>query len=256
VEQVEFPSFNPLFKPDLSEQDLERLGNDETPRGIERLKDYILKVWSDVPEPYRTQLVRATNHAEIEAVTEALLAKGRRNRFKVLQTFRGTLGSSVEIWTDFSDCQPWFQKGESYLVYADIRNARLETSACSRTAMLADAGSDLAYLILQKSGGAASLQLDGFVTSDAADSETARSRNRVVHPIEDAVLELTSNEAHRFASTDRGGLYTFNGLAEGVYSIVVFGPNFPEERNQLAGPIQVRLNANSCSREVIVVPPK
>jgi hypothetical protein len=77
----------------------------------------------------------------------------RRVRFSVEENFRGAgveRGASLEVVTGFGggDCGYGFERGERYLVYAQHRAGgdSLYAGICSRTARLADAADDLAYL--------------------------------------------------------------------------------------------------------------
>ena len=148
----------------FSEEDLERMAEDKTPAGLAKLKEAYVQM---LPEPYGGQLARASTRDQLETLFNSLIESGRRAHFKVKEVFRGPKGDSIEVWSDFSDCGFHFQTGETYLVYADRDNdkARFETSACSLTKRLSDAGDDLAYLFFFQSGGAESARLNGIVTS-------------------------------------------------------------------------------------------
>ncbi|HSE25729.1 MAG TPA: hypothetical protein VLB68_28950 [Pyrinomonadaceae bacterium] len=77
-------------------------------------------------------------------------------RFKVKRWWKGTGAAEVELYTSVrkdadgntvslaADFR--FKKGESYLVYASVKDEKLSTSDCSRTRILVDAAEDLDQL--------------------------------------------------------------------------------------------------------------
>lgn len=239
--------------------ELERLAEDKSPQGIARLKKAYLRVLSDLPEPYSGQLAHAATSGELEALVQALFERGRRIRFKVKQTFRGPKDDFIEVWSDFSECGFYFQTGETYLVYArrDRDQRLLATGGCtSRTKRLSDAGDDLAYLFFYEKGGAESLRLNGFVTSNEEDLPWARIWDGVLHPVHDVVVALKSERELRYTSPDREGRFVFDGIAPGEYNLSVFDLGYPGQPNLLQGPKAVDMRANGCANEVLVVPPK
>ncbi|HVN06796.1 MAG TPA: hypothetical protein VMT86_20400 [Bryobacteraceae bacterium] len=184
-------------------------------------------------------------------------AEGWRTRFKVKETFRGAPVSSVEVWSELSDCGFAFQIGETYLVYASRNETehRLETSVCSRTCRLSDAGADLAYLFFLKHGGAESGRLTGFVTSDRLDVDTARFWDFIHHPARNILLEIEFDKSVRYTSADQQGRFTFDGLPAGDYRISAFRGSYPEQGSMAAAPRTVHLKPNGCVNEVILVQP-
>lgn len=136
-----------------SEEDLERMQADKTPEGIAKLKQSILRVYPDLPEPFITRLAEATTSDQLDAWVDAIARDGRRTHFKTREVFRGPKTDSIMVQSEFTDCGFYFQIGETYLVYAhqDKDTGLLRTGACSRTKRVSDAGEDLTYLFfLQK----------------------------------------------------------------------------------------------------------
>lgn len=68
--------------------------------------------------------------------------------FDLQQTWKGPEGPQLTIATPEGSaaCGYEFTQGEQYLVYAVAQGGQIQTSLCSRTAPLADAGEDLAAL--------------------------------------------------------------------------------------------------------------
>jgi len=80
---------------------------------------------------------------EIGEQTDALLERVD-GTFQSSSTSGVLVGASVEIWTAFSDCGTWFQKGETYLVYANrLAGAGLGNRRFLADSKLADAGAIL-----------------------------------------------------------------------------------------------------------------
>ena len=68
--------------------------------------------------------------------------------FAISKVWKGTDQPTIEVLTSASSasCGFEFVQGEEYLVYASESEGRLQTNLCSRTALLAMAGDDLAVL--------------------------------------------------------------------------------------------------------------
>ena len=79
----------------------------------------------------------------------SVVARGRRARVRVLESFRGTQTGEVDVFTGAGggDCGFGFVQGARYLIYAYREpNGRLGTGICTRTALVAKATEDLDYL--------------------------------------------------------------------------------------------------------------
>ena len=161
----------------------------------------------------------------------------------------------VTVWTAADDCGYKFQKGETYLVYADNdeETERIETSICTRTKRLTDAGSDLAYLYFRENRGDASTRLEGFVTDDAS-QDLPHFVDAIRSPVSGAVIELRSSDGSRYTRTSPDGRFVFDGLAEGKYSLTPFDAGYPADVKPLAPPTQFSADKNSCTREILAVP--
>jgi hypothetical protein len=237
--------------------ELERLAKDKSPQGVVKLKEAYLRSFPDLPEPYGGQLRRATTSDELDALVQSLFFDGRRVRFRVKQVFRGPKDDVIEVWSGFTECNYYFQTGETYLVYAaQEQDKRLAIGVGSRTTRLSDARDDLAYLFFYANGGAESLRLYGFVTSSEQDLRWTRLWDSALHPMHDVVVELKSGHGLRYTSPNREGRFVFDGLAPGEYSISVFALGYPGQVALLQGPKKVDVGAGSCAKEVIVVRPK
>jgi hypothetical protein len=78
-----------------------------------------------------------------------VVARGRRARVRVVESFRGTQTAEVDVFTGAGggDCGFGFVQGARYLIYAyQEPNGRLSTGICSRTALVSKAAEDLEYL--------------------------------------------------------------------------------------------------------------
>jgi hypothetical protein len=188
-----------------------------------------------------------------------IVDRGPRVRFKVSTTFQHKddddsqdAGKSefADVWNQAGDCGVSFQKGETYLVYAneDERSDRLETNMCHRTARLSDSGEDLTYLHFFEKGGAAAARLEGFVTSELGQVQQDRFQysGKIGSPVADVVVELRSKDDVRYSAPEPGGRFVFDGLAEGEYQVSVFARGFPETAELLSGPKRVRVRAKGC----------
>jgi hypothetical protein len=166
-----------------------------------------------------------------------------------------------EVETAFGECGYGFQRGETYLVYADSDEDSnvLSTSSCSRTRRVSDAGEDLTYLSVYKDRPEESARLEGFTTTDEYyqlgfdqmhDPETAKA------PVAGVIVELQSARLIRYAESDVNGRFVFDGLHEGEYKVSAFARGYPVETQLLAGPQRFHLDQKSCARQVLLMPKK
>jgi hypothetical protein len=259
IESVErgFDPWDMAFRRRLEERftkaELDNLNDDKSPEGLQKLKE----VWLDFfSEPYKTALVKVKTFDELYALMDSIEQKGRRARFQVLQVFRGKLEKTAEVRTEVSDCGYPFEKGETYLVYADIDDEHgLKTGACSHTRKLADAAEDMVYLYLSQNGKAAANRVSGLVTSSESDLRRARDWGSVEHPVQDVVIEVQSATGLRYARTDASGKFGIDGLTEGEYAVSVFDSDYPDEFHLLDGPRKIAIQEGRCSNEVFLVHP-
>ena len=165
----------------------------------------------------------------------------------------------VVVETAFGDCGVDFQAGETYLVYAnsDESSGRFFTGSCSRTRRLSDAGQDLAYLSFYKENRKQSAQLEGFVTNNDAfgrDYDFRHYREAIAAPVEGVIVKLESGAVTRYAESNAGGRFVFDGLSEGDYRTSVYTSEYPLDVRLLAGPQGQRIAAQSCATQILWVP--
>jgi len=248
-----------------------------SPAAFRALKDAFAKVFPDLPADSKRRLENATKAAELASVFDAVLDRGKSVRFRVTTVFRKDDdghsddpkdgGKSddekqfLNVFTPFGDCGYDFQEGEAYLVYADDDEdtSMLETTRCSRTNRLTDAGSDLAYLYFLQNSGDASGRLEGFVTTDVyyqQKQEQFHDQDRIGFPVSGAVVELQSGSRARYATTDGGGRFVFDGLPTGEYRVTAFASGFPDQIQALQDPATIHVETRNCAIKTILANPK
>lgn len=256
VESIE-PAMNPWDPAVASRLEKlipESLLADKTTAGIARLKRIYLQALPNLPTRFKRELESVTTAAEFDAFWDRVTEEGMRARFRIVETFRGSVRGIADVWTEFTSCGIPFQKGETYLVYASAskkKGGRLETSVCARTARVTDAGEDLTYLYFYRKGGSASSRLYGFVTTSEESSRAARAES-VVQPAPGRIVKVASSQTSRFDTTDAKGRFVLDGLEEGSYRVSVYdslGDELP-----VTAPVTVQVAANSCTNRVLVVP--
>lgn len=272
-----------------------RLRAEGSASSLARLKAIYLKLYPNMPEYYRKGLEDAQTHNELKKIFDSLSGEGRQARIRVKAVFRHAdddddhkgvkdadkkdddkagkkkddddddddklVGTVVTVWTDAGDCGYDFQKGETYLVYADDdeETGQLATSICRRTTRLSDAGADLAYLYYYKNGGNESTRLEGFVTTEpAAKLQVDRDRyaTSVDSPVPDAVIELRrgADELPRYTRADTGGKFIFDGIGAGDYELTVFDDRYPRTVRQLGFSEHFHAAAKNCASKLLSVP--
>ena len=144
---------------DLLNQESGNAIAERSPAAFAKLRDAYLKVFPDLPEEHKKRIAAATSPAQLADLFYWILDHGKRVRLRVRTMFRGEEEDKedgkpkiIELWTAFGDCGIGFQKGETYLVYADDDEEThiIATGSCTRTRRLTDAGDDLAYLYFYK----------------------------------------------------------------------------------------------------------
>jgi hypothetical protein len=164
---------------------------------------------------------------------------------------------TVVVETDFGDCGVDFQAGETYLVYAnsDEGSGTFSTGSCTRTRRLSDSGQDLPYLSFYKENPKDVAQLEGWITNNEHDSLDLQHYRRAIDlPVEGAVIKLESATFTRYAESDAGGRFVFDGLREGDYRTTVYTTEYPLNVQVLAGPKGLRIAAQSCATQILWVP--
>jgi hypothetical protein len=239
---------------------------------LDKLRQSYLKTFPDLPEEGRQKIRNAKAPADFAPVLTWILEHGRTVRFRVRTLYRNMVGDDDEmkdapnaaidtltLWTPFGDCGYNFQAGETYLVYAtgDEESPVVSTSTCSRTRRLTEAGEDLAYLFYYKNQRDSSTRLDGFVTANELyqrDYDVRQFTGSVAQPVA-ATVELSSESGlRRYADTEPGGRFTFDGLPPGQYSTSAYAPGFPGVKRVIAGPRQLSVLPKSCADQVLLVP--
>ena len=234
---------------------------------------------------YQQRLRAAGTPAQLSSLFSSVLDHGKRVRFRVRTVFRGddddqagpkkgddqedkkSAGKKAEepsrffdVYTPFGDCGYDFQQGETYLVYADDDEETniLETSRCSRTSRLTDAGADLAYLYFLQNSAEASGRLEGFVTTNPyyqLERDQLHDPEKISSPVVGAVLELVSGLRARYATTDSDGRFVFDGLATGDYQVTAFESGYPDKIRVLQGPGKIHIDTKGCASRILLVPP-
>ena len=256
VESIEPPvnPWDPAIASRLEKLIPESLLADKTAAGVARLKRIYLQALPDLPTRFKRELESVTTSAEFDAFWDRVSEEGMRARFRIVETFRGSVRGIADVWTEFTSCGIPFQKGETYLVYAGAskkKGGRLETSVCARTTRVTDAGEDLTYLYFYRKGGSGSSRLYGFVTTSEESSRAARAES-VTQPAPGRIVKVTAAQTSRFDITDAKGRFVLDGLEEGNYRVSVYdslGDELP-----VTAPVAVQVAANSCTNRVLLVP--
>ena len=242
----------------LPAAEIATLQKDPSPAAFARLKTLYLEILRDTAADSRKRLAAAANHAELERAFEAITSRGRMTRFHVGKAWKSEAKDDddddqfIDIWSDAGDCGVPFQKGESWLVYADEdeETSTLETSVCTRTRLLTEAGSDLAYLFHYEATPKAATRLEGFVSNTIAD----QFHGWVPEPMAAPVSGVTVKLNNLYATTAADGSYTFDGLPAGEYTLSVLAAGFPETFRVISGPQTLQLEERSCARQILIVP--
>jgi hypothetical protein len=285
--------WNPAQRPSLPQlnEAEARYHQDPSPASLGALKDTFRKIFPDLPPDYQQRLQAAGTPAQLNSLFDSVLNHGKQVRFLVRTVFRGgdddddkadpkkdgkkdddqdgkqAAGKKdgdkprfFDVYTPFGDCGYDFQQGETYLVYADDDEETniLETSRCSRTNRVTDAGADLAYLYFLQNSAEASGRFEGFVTTNPyyqVEIDHLHDPEKISSPVSGAVLELQSGGRARYAATDPDGRFVFDGLATGEYQVAAYESGYPEDVRLLQGPARVRIDTKSCANRIILAPP-
>jgi len=250
-----------------------RYKDENSPAALQALKKRFREAFADLPRPLAQRLDAARTHEALLQVFDSVLDGGRAVRFRVQTVFaRGgddddsnddddddETPQVIDVVTPFADCGYDFQLGETYLVFAkrDEDSNNLETSTCTATKRLSDAGQDLSYLYFFKMNPKSAGRLDGR----AKYSPLFGLPGAAVQRSEDApavglVIGIQSGNAVRYGVSDRAGKFVFDGLPPGDYSLNAWAPGYPDTSRLLGGPYQVRVGEKSCVERTIVIGPQ
>lgn len=123
-------------------------------------------------------------------------------RFAVVRTFHGIASPSVAIRSGASTCDFLFKRGESWLIYAQVREGVTTTHKCVRTRLQAEATQDLKYL-----EGLARGEKLGIVSGMVLRKSTSTGET-VLKAIDDPLQIVGVVDGQRFVtSPDRWGPY-------------------------------------------------
>jgi hypothetical protein len=166
-------------------------------------------------------------------------------------------GKLFSVWTPSFDCGVEFQTGETYLVYAsmDEDTDTVETDICMGTRRLSDAGADLPYLSFLQIDPKESGHLDGFVTSDSAVKANPPESDTIPSPVGGILIELKSDEVTRYATSGKDGRFVFDGLTDDSYKLTGYTTEYPDPRQLVAGPDELKIKPKACSRHVLLARP-
>jgi hypothetical protein len=232
---------------------------------LHQLKDKYLSMFPGMDEREKKQVQTAETIQQVASLFYSSLDRGMRVHLKVKTLYKqdddDRKGSPdfLDVWTTAGDCGYDFQIGETYLVFANNEEGAdyFFTSTCMRTRRLSDAGDDLAYLYFYKNQPEASSRLEGFATSDRKSQLTMDPTHEpsvIGAPVAGVILQLRSDRLTRYAESDAGGRFLFDGLPEANYELSVFASGYPKINRLLAGPRRLNIKEKSCARQIFVLP--
>ncbi|HYA18613.1 MAG TPA: carboxypeptidase regulatory-like domain-containing protein [Bryobacteraceae bacterium] len=285
VESVE-PAFLDPWNPDRAAQlhyeEITRLLEEGSAQSLEQVKGIYRRIFPNMPEYYQELLKTAATESQLRSIFGSLSSEGRAARIRVKTVFQhkrdddddkkktgakdaddddddDLTGKILTVWTEASDCGIPFQAGETYLVYGDNdeETGQISTSVCTRTARLSDAGADLAYLYYFKNEEDKSTRVEGFVTSDPQAkfrTDAEHYASSIDSPVAGAIVQLKSDDPPRYTTSDPGGRFVFDGLAEGTYTLILFAPGYPRTVRQLGFPQSFHASNKSCVRQILTAP--
>ncbi len=232
---------------------------------LHQLKDKYLSMFPAMDEREKKQVQTAGTIQQVASLFYSSLDRGMRVHLRVKTLYKqdddDRKGSPdfLDVWTTAGDCGYDFQIGETYLVFANNEEGAdyFFTSICMRTKRLSDAGDDLAYLYFYKNQPETSSRLEGFATSDRKSQLTMDPTHEpavIGAPVSGVILQLRSDRFTRYAESDAGGRFLFDGLPEANYELSVFASGYPKTNQLLAGPRHLNIKEKSCARQIFVLP--
>jgi hypothetical protein len=252
------------------QEELSRLHSDPSPEAVRQIKALYSNMLGVAPGSSMADFEKALSIEQVDAVFERILAQGRRVQLKVLRRLNSaadddqpdpTAGSTAPVertvvWTGVDDCGVDFQSGETYLIYAssDEQTGRLETSKCSRTRRLTDAGDDLAYLFFTGQGNGKNVQIEGKLAPPPRDHASEGPENREPSP-SGLIVGLSGEGQTRYSRSGPDGGFVFEGLGPGSYKIAVYTKDYPRVTTSLGEPVQIKVSEKACASVSITLRP-
>ena len=174
-------------------------GTPSTPAATRSSDLVFLGTVASVSSPYRSTM--RTNPDG--SVTVSSSTQPSQVRFNVVRTFRGVATEAVTLVSRLSSCDFLFVRGESWLIYADVRDGVLTTHKCKRTRLQTDASQDLRYLEGVERG-----ESLGVVSGEVLRRITTPAGELVLKAVEDPMQIVAVVGGQRFVTApDRWGPY-------------------------------------------------
>lgn len=246
--------------------EMSRLEEEATPAGLSRRKEIYLGLFADVDKETLGRIANAESHAELSRVFHTLVTEGVRTTFRGRKAYKlpkdddddntndDTNDDTMVVWTDTGECGIPFQKGETYLVYADgdEETGRLQTSRCYRTRRVTDAGEDLAYLSFYEDEAHPASRVEGFVTSNPR-QDWPKDVARVESPVQGVTVGLSKGDDTRFIETDGAGYFVFDGVSMGDYELGLFRGTLERGLQAAAPAVRVAVGKErGCVQKVLL----
>ncbi len=243
--------------------EMSRLEEEATPAGLLRRKQIYAALFADVEKEMLQRIADAATHAALSQVFHTLVTEGVRTTFRLRKPYKlpkdddgdASDDDTIVVWTDTGECGIPFQKGQTYLVYADgdEETGRLETSRCYRTKRLTDAGEDLAYLSFYEDEEHPTTRVEGFVTSNPR-QDWPKDAERVESPVAAVTVGLSRGGEVFYTETDAAGRFIFDGIPEGAYQLGLFGGDLERGLHALAPQSGISTGSGpGCLQKVVVL---
>jgi hypothetical protein len=247
-----------------------RLHSEGSPAATQQLKALYSNMLGRAPDGSTADFEKASSVEQLDALFDSIVAEGKRVQLRVLRRLNTAVdddqpdsgngsAAAVErtvVWTGVDDCGVDFQSGEAYLIYAnsDEQTGKLETSVCSRTRRLTDAGDDLAYLFFTGRGEGKSVRIEGVLAPPPRDRFSEKPESRDLLP-SGLVVSLKGEGQTRYTRSGPDGGFVFEGLGSGTYRISVYSADFPRTTTLLGEPVQATLREKTCEKVSIPLRP-
>ena len=162
-------------------------------------------------EFWKTPVVFTGRVESVTKITRQERGPQSRVRFRVIEAFRGTNATEIDIFSNHSTCDVGFREGSEWIVYAFPRydGPGLTTTVCSRTRLLVDGGEDLSYARAVYSRKPGTGRIFGSLTYSINEGNGFRPIRKVEITVIDptgASSVVTTNEQGRFEVSAWPGL--------------------------------------------------